>query len=179
MGSCACRRLRPVQRIDDWCSEPQGAEGTKSNKKPEQGMTVGGQSHYEVIVVGAGVAGIYQIKRLADLGVNALVLDAAPDLGGTWYWNRYPGARFDSESFTYGYSFSRELLDEWHWKEHFSGQPENLRYLNHVADRFGLRKNMQFNCRVDAAHYDEAQNLWRVRVSDGRELTCRFLILTL
>ena len=84
------------------------------------------KSHYEVIVVGAGVAGIYQIKRLVDLGIDATVLDSAPDLGGTWYWNRYPGCRFDSESYTYGYSFSRELLDEWHWKERFSSQPENL-----------------------------------------------------
>jgi cation diffusion facilitator CzcD-associated flavoprotein CzcO len=136
-------------------------------------------THYEAIVIGAGVAGIYQIKRLADLGIEATVLEAGGDLGGTWYWNRYPGARFDSESYTYGYTFSRELLDEWHWKEHFSGQPENLRYLNHVADRFGLRRYMQFNCRVEAAHYDEAESLWRVRVCDGRELTCRFLILTL
>src|SRR5712664_20848 len=125
--------------------------------------------HYEVIVIGAGVGGIYQIKRLADLGVKATVLELAPDLGGTWYWNRYPGARFDSESYTYGYSFSRELLDEWHWKECFSGQPENLRYLNRVADKFGLRQYMQFNCRVDSAHYDEAQNLWRLRTGDGRE----------
>jgi cation diffusion facilitator CzcD-associated flavoprotein CzcO len=135
------------------------------------------KSHYEVIVVGAGVAGIYQIKRLADLGVDALVLDAAPDLGGTWYWNRYPGARFDSESYTYGYSFSKELLDEWHWKERFSGQPENLRYLNHVADKFDLRKHMQFNCKVEAAVFDEARDLWRLRIDDGRELTCRFVIM--
>ena len=135
--------------------------------------------HYEVIVIGAGVAGLYQIKRLADLGIEATVLEAGGDLGGTWYWNRYPGARFDSESYTYGYSFSRELLDEWHWKERFSGQPENLRYLNHVADRFDLRKYMQFNVRVDRAHYDEAQNLWRIGTDDGRELTCRFLILAL
>jgi cation diffusion facilitator CzcD-associated flavoprotein CzcO len=135
--------------------------------------------HHEVIVIGAGVAGIYQIKRLTDLGIEAVVLEAGSDLGGTWHWNRYPGARFDSESYTYGYSFSRELLDEWHWKERFSGQPENLRYLNHVADRFGLRRYMQFNCRVEAAHYDEAQNLWRLRTGDGRALTCRFLILTL
>ncbi|MGD9878679.1 MAG: flavin-containing monooxygenase [Reyranella sp.] len=134
---------------------------------------------YEVIVIGAGVAGIYQIKRLADLGINATVLEAGGDLGGTWYWNRYPGARFDSESYTYGYSFSRELLDEWHWKEKFSGQPENLRYLNHVADKFGLRRFMQFNCRVDSAHYDEAANLWRLRIADGRTLTCRFVIMTL
>ena len=85
------------------------------------------KTHYEVIVVGAGVAGIYQIKRLVDLGIDATVLDSAADLGGTWYWNRYPGCRFDSESYTYGFSFSRELLDEWHWKERFSSQPENLR----------------------------------------------------
>ena len=110
-------------------------------------MTEDVKPHYEVIVVGAGVAGIYQIKRLADLGVDALVLEAAPDLGGTWYWNRYPGARFDSESYTYGYSFSKELLNEWHWKERFSAQPENLRYLNYVADKFDLRKYMQFNSR--------------------------------
>ena len=134
---------------------------------------------YEVIVIGAGVAGIYQIKRLADLGIKATVLEAGADLGGTWYWNRYPGARFDSESYTYGYSFSRELLDEWHWKERFSGQPENLRYLNFVADKFGLRRFMQFNCRVDAAHYDEAANLWRLALADGRTLTCRFVIMAL
>ena len=142
-------------------------------------MTEGTRSHYEVIVIGAGVAGIYQIKRLADLGIDALVLDAAPDLGGTWYWNRYPGARFDSESYTYGYSFSRELLDEWHWKERFSAQPENLRYLNYVADKFDLRKYMQFNCKVEAATFDEARHLWRLRLGDGRELTCRFVVLAI
>jgi cation diffusion facilitator CzcD-associated flavoprotein CzcO len=140
-------------------------------------MTGRNGSHYEVIVIGAGVAGIYQIKRLADLGVNATVLDAADDLGGTWYWNRYPGARFDSESYTYGFSFSKELLDEWHWKERFSGQPENLRYLNHVVDKFDLRKYMQFRCTVEAAHFDEAENLWRLRIADGRELTCTLVIM--
>jgi cation diffusion facilitator CzcD-associated flavoprotein CzcO len=134
---------------------------------------------YEAIVIGAGVAGIYQIKRLADLGVRATVLEAAPDLGGTWYWNRYPGARFDSESYTYGYSFSKELLNEWHWKERFSGQPENLRYLNYVAEKFDLRKYMQFNAKVEAAHYDEAHNLWRLKIADGREVTCRFVIMAL
>ncbi|HKU96673.1 MAG TPA: NAD(P)/FAD-dependent oxidoreductase, partial [Vineibacter sp.] len=136
-------------------------------------------SHYEVIVIGAGVAGIYQIKRLVDLGVNATVIEAASGLGGTWYSNRYPGARFDSESYTYGYSFSKELLDEWHWKEHFSAQPENLRYLNHVADKFDLRRHMQFNCRVESAYFDEAQNIWRLKINDGRTLSCRFLIMGL
>src|SRR3984893_5773743 len=137
------------------------------------------KTHYEVIAIGAGVAGIYQIKRLADLGVDATVLDAAGDLGGTWYCNRYPGARFDSESYTYGFSFSKELLNEWHWKERFSGQPENLRYLNYVADKFDLRKFMQFNCKVEAAHFDEANDLWRLRIDDGRELTSRFVIMTI
>ena len=137
------------------------------------------KSHYEVIVVGAGVAGIYQIKRLVDLGIDATVLDSADDLGGTWYWNRYPGCRFDSESYTYGFSFSRELLDEWHWKERFSAQPENLRYLNYVADKFDLRKHMQFNCKVEAMRFDEARDLWHVKVGDGRELTCRFVVLAI
>src|SRR3977135_3734548 len=140
-------------------------------------MMEAAKSHYEVIIVGAGVAGICQIKRLADLGVDAVVLDAAADLGGTWYWNRYPGARFDSESYTYGYSFSKELLDEWHWKEKFSGQPENLRYLNYVAEKFDLRRHMRFNCKVAAARFDEAQDLWRLKLDDRRALSCRFVIM--
>ena len=133
---------------------------------------------YEAIVIGAGVAGIYQIKRLVDLGIDATVLDAAPDLGGTWYWNRYPGARFDSESYTYGYSFSRELLDEWHWKERFSSQPENLRYLNFVADKFDLRRHMRFDCRVEAMRWDEAGSFWRLDLGGGGSVTCRYAILT-
>src|ERR1044072_71461 len=132
---------------------------------------------YEAVVIGAGVCGIYQIKNLVDLGIQAKVLEAAPDLGGTWYNNRYPGCRFDSESYTYGYSFSRELLDEWHWKERFSGQPENLRYLNFVADKFDLRRHMKSNCAGEAAHFDETADLWRLKISDGRELSCRFVVL--
>ena len=131
---------------------------------------------YEVIVIGAGVAGIYQIKRLVDLGVNATVLEGHDDLGGTWYMNRYPGSRFDSESYTYGYSFSRELLDEWHWTERFSPQPETLKYLNHVVDKFGLREHMQFNCRVESMTFDEAENVWALKLLDGRELTTRYVI---
>ena len=142
-------------------------------------MTPEPKSHYEVIVIGAGVAGIYQIKRLSDLGVDATVLESAGNLGGTWYNNRYPGSRFDSESYTYGYSFSEELLDEWHWKECFSGQPENLKYLNHVAAKFDLRKYMQFNCKVKAAHFDETCQQWRLFIDDGRELTCHFVIMAL
>ncbi len=132
---------------------------------------------YDAVVIGAGVCGIYQIKKLVDLGFKATVLEAEADLGGTWYMNRYPGARFDSESHTYGYSFSQELLKEWHWKERFSGQPENLRYLNYVADKFDLRTHMQFNCKVDSAYFDESLSVWNLKVADGRELTTRFLIM--
>ena len=143
--------------------------------------TAGGHAdaQYEVVIIGAGVAGIYQLHRLRELGVPATVLELGGDLGGTWYWNRYPGCRFDSESYTYGYSFSKELLDEWHWKERFSPQPENLRYLNHVADKFGLREDMQFNCRLEAATFDEERSMWSLSLADGRTLTCRFLITAL
>jgi cation diffusion facilitator CzcD-associated flavoprotein CzcO len=131
---------------------------------------------YQAIVIGAGVAGIYQIKRLADLGVRATVLDGNPDLGGTWYNNRYPGARFDSESYTYSYSFSKELLDEWHWTEKFSPQTETLQYLNFVTDKFQLRQYMQFNCWVEAMVFDKDANFWTVKLADGRQLTTRFIV---
>ena len=131
---------------------------------------------YQAIVIGAGVAGIYQIKRLADLGVRATVLDANADLGGTWYNNRYPGARFDSESYTYSYSFSKEVLDEWHWAERFAPQPETLAYLNFVTDKFELRQYMQFGCRVESMMFDDDDNIWTLRLDDGRQLTTRFII---
>ncbi len=131
---------------------------------------------WEVVILGAGVGGIYQIKRLVDLGVKATVLDLSPDLGGTWYWNRYPGARFDSESYSYGYSFSKELLEEWEWSEHFAGQPETLRYCNHVADKFDLRRDIQFRSRVTSAIFDEDTRSWRIALEDGSKHTCRFLI---
>ena len=131
---------------------------------------------YEVIVLGAGVSGIYQIKRLIDLGVHATVLDANGGVGGTWWNNRYPGARFDSESYTYGYSFDKEVLQEWHWSEHFSPQPETLRYMEYVVDKLGLRKHMQFDCKVEAMHFDEAMNIWRLSLKDGRTLTARVVV---
>ena len=135
-----------------------------------------GGCDYEAVVIGAGVAGIYQIKKLADLGLRCTLLEADEDLGGTWYRNRYPGARFDSESYTYGYSFSRELLDEWHWKERFSAQPENLRYLNFVADKFDLRRHMQFGARVASMVFDDDGCFWTLVLDDGRRLTSRFVI---
>jgi len=131
---------------------------------------------YQVVIIGAGLSGIYQMKRLADLGVRATVLEANADLGGTWYNNRYPGARFDSESYSYGYSFSQEVLDEWHWTEHFSPQPETLRYLNYVAEKFDLRQYMQFSCRVKSMVFDEAGHFWMIELDDGRKLSTRFVL---
>jgi len=136
-------------------------------------------SHNEVVVLGAGVSGIYQIKRLVDLGVDAIVLEADEDLGGTWYRNRYPGCRFDSESYTYGYSFSREVLDEWHWKERFSPQPENLRYLNFVADKFDLRRHMRFGARVETLTWSEDERRWHLDLAGGEKRTARFVVTSI
>ncbi|MGQ0581814.1 MAG: flavin-containing monooxygenase [Reyranella sp.] len=131
---------------------------------------------YDAIVIGAGISGLYQLYRLRELGMRIRVLEAGTGVGGTWYWNRYPGARFDSESYSYGYSFSQELLDEWHWTEHFSPQPETLKYLNHVADKFDLRRDIQFKSRVKSAHWDEASRTWTTTLEDGGKLTSRFMI---
>src|SRR5215208_8520066 len=127
----------------------------------------GGDARFDVIVIGAGIAGLYQLYRLRELGLRVRVFEAGSGVGGTWYWNRYPGARFDSESYSYGYSFSQELLEEWSWSEHFAGQPETLRYLNHVADKFDLRRDIQFRSRVTAAHYDDAARAWSMTLEDG------------
>src|SRR5271156_1107418 len=122
---------------------------------------------YDAIIIGAGISGLYQLYRLRALGMTVRVLEAGTGVGGTWYWNRYPGARFDSESYSYAYSFSQELLDEWDWGEHFSGQPETLRYLNHVADKFDLRRDIQFRSRVTSASYAEDTRSWTIALEDG------------
>ena len=120
---------------------------------------------------------MYQLIKLRDeLGLKVKVFEAGTDVGGTWYWNRYPGARFDSESWSYGYSFSKELLQEWDWTEHFSPQPETLRYLRHVADKFDVRRDIQFKSRVKAAHYLETLSSWEITLEDGSKHTGRFLI---
>lgn len=131
---------------------------------------------YDVVVLGAGVSGLYQLKRVLELDLRVITLEADEDLGGTWYRNRYPGARFDSESYTYGYSFSQELLDEWHWKERFSPQPENLRYLNFVADKFDLRRHIRFRSRVVAMVWNEGERTWTLSLSDGEQMTTRFVV---
>lgn len=130
----------------------------------------------EVIIIGAGVCGIYMLHRMLELGVDVTVLESADDLGGTWYRNRYPGARFDSESYSYGYSFSKEILQEWSWSEHFAGQPETLRYLNFVVQKLDIRDHMQFGCLVKSATFDEVSNKWLVELSDGRKYSCNILL---
>ncbi|MHC2464145.1 flavin-containing monooxygenase [Bradyrhizobium embrapense] len=131
---------------------------------------------YDVIIIGAGLSGMYQLYRLRELGLTTRVFEAGTGVGGTWYWNRYPGARFDSESYSYGYSFSKELLEEWEWSEHFAGQPETLRYCNYVADKFDLRRDIQFESRVTSAIYQDDTRSWQVTLENGAQHSCRFLI---
>ncbi|PHK94392.1 cyclohexanone monooxygenase [Pseudoroseomonas rhizosphaerae] len=131
---------------------------------------------FDAIVIGAGMSGLYQLIRLRELGLSAPVFEAGTGVGGTWYWNRYPGCRFDSESYSYGYSFDKDLLQEWSWSEHFAPQPETERYLNRVADKYDLRRDIQFNARVKAAEWDEASRSWTVTLEDGSRHRARFLI---
>ena len=131
---------------------------------------------FDAIVIGAGVAGLYQLYKLRELGLRVRAFETGSAVGGTWYWNRYPGARFDSESWTYGYSFSKELLEEWAWEEHFSAQPHTERCLNHVADKFDLRRDIQFNSRVTAAHWREETHSWELVLESGARHSTRFLV---
>ncbi|MEX0800858.1 MAG: NAD(P)/FAD-dependent oxidoreductase [Dehalococcoidia bacterium] len=141
--------------------------------QPEQ---MESRERYDAIVIGAGISGMYQLHRLRGLGLSVKVFEAGNGVGGTWYWNRYPGARFDSESWTYGYSFDDEILEEWEWSEHFAAQPETLRYCNFVADKLDSRRDIEFRSRVVAADYDEAKNHWEIRLESGRSARARFLI---
>ena len=141
------------------------------------GHTPGNEvEQFDAIVIGAGVTGLYQLYCLRNLGMSVQVFEDGDGVGGTWYWNRYPGARFDSESFSYGYSFSEELLEEWDWKELYSGQPENERYLNYVADKFDLKPNIRFNSRVADCTFEEDRNTWLVTIADGHRARAPFLV---
>ena len=131
---------------------------------------------FDVVVV-AGFAGLYALYRLRALGYTVQVYEAGSNVGGTWFWNRYPGARCDVESTEYSYSFSEELQQEWNWTERFAGQPEILKYINHVADRFDLRSAIQCDTRVESAQFDTAGNHWTVKTDQGDTLTARFCIM--
>jgi len=136
-----------------------------------------GTKAYDVVVVGAGFAGMYMLHRLRGLGLSVRVYEQGGDVGGTWYWNRYPGARCDVESMQYSYSFSDELQQEWDWSERYAPQPEILKYANHVADRFNLRNDIQLDTRVDRAVFDESANSWSVTTSDGNTVTAKYVVL--
>ena len=133
---------------------------------------------YDAIVIGAGVAGIYQLYKLRNIGMRVRLFEAGTGVGGTWYWNRYPGARFDSESYSYGYSFSQELLDEWDWSEHFASQPEILSYLQHVAEKFDLIKDIQFSSDVQSAIYRDDTRSWEIQLQDGNRFSSRSVSYT-
>jgi len=132
---------------------------------------------YDVVVVGAGFAGMYMLHKLRGQGITARIYEQGDGVGGTWYWNRYPGARCDVESMQYSYSFSEELQQQWDWNERYAPQPEILKYANHVADRFDLRPDIQFNTRVERAAFDERANIWSVTLSDGNTVTAKFVVL--
>src|SRR5262245_7242860 len=131
----------------------------------------------DAVVVGAGFAGLYMLHRLRGLGFTARIFEAGKGVGGTWYWNRYPGARCDVESMDYSYSFSDELQQEWRWTERYASQPEILRYINHVADRFDLRRDIELRTRVVAAVFDEALNRWDIETDRGDRVAARFCIM--
>ena len=146
------------------------SQATQTQREPMAG-------DIDVVIVGAGFGGMYMLHRLRGLGLSAVVFDVASGVGGTWYWNRYPGARCDVESMQYSYSFSDELQQEWQWSEVFAGQPEILRYANFVADRLDLRSDMRFETRVTAATFTEATNRWTVSTDRGDHLSARFCIM--
>ena len=135
------------------------------------------KSNVDVVVVGAGFAGLYMLYRLRGLGLQVQVIEAGSDVGGTWFWNRYPGARCDVESMEYSYSFSEELQQDWDWTERYATQPEILRYINHVANRFDLRRDVQFNTRVRSAIFDEATGRWTVTTENGQIVNTQFCVM--
>ena len=145
-----------------------GQKSTETNSKVTE---------VDALVIGAGFSGLYQLLCLRDkLGLSVRLLEKGDGVGGTWYWNRYPGARCDSESHSYCYFFSKELLEEWEWSERYPQPPEIMRYLNHVADKFDLKRDIDFGTLVTAARYDEAANRWEVETDSGRRYRATYLI---
>jgi cation diffusion facilitator CzcD-associated flavoprotein CzcO len=136
----------------------------------------GDAQRLDVVVIGGGFGGLYAIHKLREMGFSVLGVEKGGGVGGVWYWNRYPGARCDCESYYYSYSFSDELQQQWRWSQRYPEQPEILAYLNHVADRFDLRRSFRFGAAVEAMTFDEDARLWRVSTSDGARLKARFVV---
>ncbi len=135
------------------------------------------QAQFDAIVVGAGFAGLYMLQRFREMGLSTRIIERAGGVGGTWYWNRYPGARCDIESMIYSYSWSSELEQEWHWTERYATQPEILSYIEHVADRFDLRRDIQFDTSVVAATFDESTDRWAVTTDRGDSYSASFFVM--
>src|SRR5262245_39493191 len=150
----------------------------RTEAHPRHAAASGGSTDFDAIVIGAGFGGLRMLHELRELGLSLKVFEAGSDVGGTWYWNRYPGARTDSESWVYAYSFSKELQDEWQWTERFPAQTETLAYLRHVVERFDMRKDIEFHTRAAAASYDEASGRWTVTTDRGEAYRCKYLIAT-
>ncbi|HYZ30789.1 MAG TPA: NAD(P)/FAD-dependent oxidoreductase [Crenalkalicoccus sp.] len=136
-----------------------------------------GRTQHEAVIIGAGFAGLYMLHRLRGLGIPAIILEAADGVGGTWYWNRYPGARCDVESMQYSFSFDEALQQEWKWSERFASQPEILAYANHVADRYDLRRDIRFGTRVESAQFDEKAGRWIIRTDRGETFSARWCVM--
>ncbi|KAF2211333.1 hypothetical protein CERZMDRAFT_112753 [Cercospora zeae-maydis SCOH1-5] len=147
-----------------------------SIENPAAAAAAAGQPEYDVLVIGCGLSGIYTLYRMQQLGLKVKALDEASGEGGTWHWNRYPGCRFDSESVSYGFSFSQEVLDEWNWTETFAAQPETLKYAQFLTEKFDLRKYMQFRTRIVSAHWQQDTRSWLLTDGQGHTYTSRFLI---
>jgi cyclohexanone monooxygenase len=135
------------------------------------------ETHIDAVVVGAGFGGLYALYRLREAGLSVQAFEAGPSVGGTWFWNRYPGARCDVESMDYSYSFSEELQQEWTWTERYASQPEILRYLDHVADRFQLRPHIALETRVTQAHYADDTGRWHVQTDRGDTYVAKFCVM--
>src|SRR5215216_2717649 len=138
---------------------------------------IGSAVHYDAVIVGAGFAGMYMLHRLRGMGLQARVLEAGSGVGGTWYWNRYPGARCDVESVQYSYQFDDALQQEWEWSERYATQPEILRYANHVADRFDLRRDIQLDTRIVSAVFDERHSRWNIVTDAGERVSTAFCVM--
>ena len=150
-----------------------------ASKQDQQQRSPETDAVFDAVIVGAGFAGMYMLHRLRGLGFTARVYEAGGGVGGTWYWNRYPGARCDVESMQYSFSFSEELDQQWDWSEKYAPQPEILAYANHVADRFDLRQHILFDTRVTAANFDEAAKGWRIETDRGDKVFAKFCIMAI
>jgi cyclohexanone monooxygenase len=145
----------------------------------QKSATRAAEPEFDAVVIGAGITGMYQVYVLREMGLKVRGFEAGGDVGGTWYWNRYPGCRLDTESYTYGYFALKGIIPEWTWSEQFAGQPELLRYARHAADRMDIRKDIQFDTRVTSACFDDESGLWVVSLQTGETVTCRFLLSAL